>query len=231
MVVFTGVIAITGIIGSIIFGQQLAAMKGQLAEMQSAGRQTESLAQATDRLAAASARSAEVAENSLIKLQRAFLSISRIRYLSHLGDDGKVWWSIHVDWQNSGNSPAKKAQFFTTKYSDDKDIPTTFKFAVPSDRPELFIGPHAGMTTGDLGIAADELMAAQERRKFLYIWGRVDYRDIFDGTPDHVTKFLVQIKGFRGDVTKVWDEKTNFVEFIMDTVGRHNCADEDCSPD
>jgi hypothetical protein len=58
------------------------------------------------------------------------------------------------------------------------------------------------MTTGDLGIAADELMAAQERRKFLYIWGRVDYRDIFDETPDHVTKFLVQIKGFRGDVTK-----------------------------
>jgi hypothetical protein len=127
MVVFTGVIAITGIIGSIIFGQQLAAMKGQLAEMQSAGRQTESLAQATDKLAASSARSAEVAENSLIKLQRAFLSISRIRYLSHLGDDGKVWWSIHVDWQNSGNSPAKKPS------SSPQNIPTIKIFRQPSN--------------------------------------------------------------------------------------------------
>lgn len=186
---------------------------------------------AAKRSAEAADRSAQIAENGLSKLQRAFITINRIFYLSHLGDDGTVWWSAHLDWQNSGNSPARKVRPFFTRYFEDNDIPAAYKFAVPSGRPELFVGPHAGMQSGGFGITADEFKMVREGKKFLYIWGQIDYRDIFDGTPDHVTKFLIQVKDFRGDVTKVWDDKTNVIEVLMDTPGRHNCADEDCPPE
>jgi hypothetical protein len=80
-----------------------------------------------------------------------------------------------------------------------------------------------------LVVTADDLIAVRENRKFLYFWGRADYRDIFDGSPDHVTRFSMRVRDFRGDPAKEWNDKTNIVEIIMDnSPARHNCADEDC---
>jgi len=71
MVVFTAVIAVTGVVGAIIFGGQLKVMQGQLNELQSSGRQTDQLIVDNKILAKAAEKSAKVAEDSLFKLQRA----------------------------------------------------------------------------------------------------------------------------------------------------------------
>jgi hypothetical protein len=229
MVVFTAVIATTGVVGSIIFGQQLSAMKSQLAEMQSTGKQTEALVNATSDLAAAAGRSAKASEDGLLKLQRAFLSLNHIRYLSHVDDEGKVWWSVHMEWLNSGLSPAKKARFFSMKYSEDVAMPSDFSFAAPSGMAEMFVGPKAVISSGGFAVTSDELVGVRDGRKFLSFWGGAKYRDIFDDTPEHETRFLVRVTGYRGDVTRPWDEKSNIVELVMDVEPRHNCADEDCA--
>jgi len=177
-------------------------------------------------------RAADIAEASLVKLQRAFVTFRGLRYLSHIDSDEKVWWSLHFNWFNSGASPARRVRFFVSRYFEDLDLPDDFKFEVPIDRPTNFMGPNSTMQTGGLFVTADDLMAVRENKKFLYFWGRADYRDIFDGSTDHVTKFSMRVRDFRGDPAKVWDDENNVVEIILDnSPARHNCADEDCAQD
>ncbi len=179
--------------------------------------------------AEAANRSAKVAEDSLVKLQRAFINYNGLTYLSHKKDDDTVWWSMRFNWINSGASPARKVRFFVGRYFEDADLPVDYPFAVSGDVPEIFMGPRGQMTTAKWFVTAEDLIAVREGKKFLYFWGRADYRDIFDDARDHVTKFSIRIVDFRGDPAKYWDDKTNIVELIPDTTpSRHNCADEDC---
>jgi hypothetical protein len=184
---------------------------------------------AARRSARAANRSAQIAEDSIVKLQRAFVTFRGVQFLSHTDTEGKVWWSLHFNWFNSGASPAKRVKFFAARYFEDVDIPADFKFEIPTDRPTNFMGPQSPMQTTGLAVTVDDLLAVRENKKFLYFWGRADYRDIFDESPDHVTKFSVRVRDFRGDPAKEWDSKSNIVEIIMDnSPARHNCADEDC---
>jgi hypothetical protein len=71
MVVFTAVIATTGVIGAIIFGNQLSVMKGQLDAMKTAGEDTKKAADAAQ-------KTAEVAKDTLIAGQRAWIRTDEI---------------------------------------------------------------------------------------------------------------------------------------------------------
>jgi hypothetical protein len=190
----------------------------------------EKVAESAKTSAEAANKSAKVSEDGLLKLQRSFVTFQGMRHLSHIDSDGKVWWSLHFNWFNSGASPARRVRFFVSRYFEDSDLPDDFKFEAPIDRPTNFMGPNSTMQTGGLSVTADDLIAVRENRKFLYFWGRADYRDIFDGSPDHVTKFSMRVRDFRGDPAKAWDDKNNVVEIILDnSPARHNCADEDCN--
>lgn len=175
-------------------------------------------------------RAADIAEDSLVKLQRAFVSVQQIRHVSHLDPGiGKIWWSFHVIWENSGASPTRNLRFFVSRYLEDTDIPPDFKFdPMQTARPVTFLGPKATTSSAEIAVTGDELAAVQSGTKFLYLWGRTDYRDVFAKTPDHVTKFLLRI-GLRGDPTKPWDQNSNALEIIYTNQPRHNCADEDCN--
>jgi hypothetical protein len=183
-----------------------------------------------NRSADAAHQSARIAEDSLIKLQRAFVGLQQIRYLSHIGPDDKIWWSIHVVWENFGASRAKNVKVYVAKYYEDKDMDDNFPFTVPEQKKGTFIGPKAVIGSGELRITGDELVEVRDGKKFLYFWGRIDYRDIFENTPDHVTKFLTRVVDIRGDPTKFWDDKTNIVELTFVGDNRHTCADEECGP-
>jgi hypothetical protein len=176
------------------------------------------------------ARVAREQSASTKALQRAFLFLEGWKFLSHTSTDGSVWWSFHFTWRNSGASPALHAKFYTAIYLEETELPKDFRFPI-GPASELFVGPHATVSTGNFGVSASNLIAVRDNRKFLYFWGRVDYRDIFEGTPDHVTKFAIQILDFRGDVAKVWSTDRNIVEIISRHLDRHNCADESCPPD
>lgn len=173
-------------------------------------------------------RSAQIAEDGLVKLQRAFVSLQQIRHISHEGPHHKVWWSIYVVWENFGTSRATNVKFFVSKYFEDKDLDDSFQFTVPEQKTGTFIAPKAVVGSGELSITGDELVEVRDGKKFLYFWGRVDYRDIFDGTPDHVTKFLTKVSAIRGDPTKVWNATTNVVELVLVGDNQHTCADEGC---
>ena len=175
-------------------------------------------------------RSADIAEDSLVKLQRCFVAMRDIRHLSHLDTNtGNVWWSLHVAWEKSGTSPTRNLRLCIFRYLEDKDIPTDFDFDMQGmNRPVTFLGPKA-TTMMEVHVTGEDLAAVRDGKKFLYLLGRADYRDIFENTPNHVTKFFVRV-GLRGDPTKVWDPNA-VLEIIYSAQAGHNCADDDCTFD
>lgn len=81
MVIFTAVIAATGVIGAIIFRGQLNVMQGQLNEMKSAGAYTKTAADAAKESADASKIQADVAKDTFAKIQRPYIFIFGVERL------------------------------------------------------------------------------------------------------------------------------------------------------
>lgn len=107
MVIFTGVIAITGVIGSIIFGKQLAAMQGQLEEMKATGKQTDQIISNNKIVADAAKQSAEVAQQTLVATQRAWIDITEIAVAKDIMFDvNGARITLKLTLINRGHSPA-----------------------------------------------------------------------------------------------------------------------------
>ncbi len=225
MVVFTGVIAITGIVGAIIFGQQLAAMKGQLIEMQSAGKQTDEMLAANKILAAAAEKSAKVAEDSLFKLQRASIFMPDINTNWHPDTEreGKFWWHFRPIFQNAGNTQTKEMTTNVVFEFRDTPLPKDFAFAPNKESSPAIVPPHGVIFGATSTLTDEQIIQIQKGEKFFYIYGTVIYRDVFDGTPIHTTKFCRQIINPLGNFTRPDKEPTEM--FFSIVVPEQNTAD------
>ncbi len=85
MIVFTAVIATTGVIGSIIFNNQLNVMQGQLSEMKTAGQDTKRAADAATEAAAAAKQSSD----ATIALERPMLFLAELKFVKSSETDPK----------------------------------------------------------------------------------------------------------------------------------------------
>ena len=139
MVCLTAVIATAGVIGAVIFNNQLTVMQGQLDEMKSAGENTK-------RAADAAKISADVAKDTLIATNRPWVSVD-ISVASDLAYDeqGDARVVIKFILKNVGKSPATNVQILA-------EIPVVFGDAralqkAISDREKL---RPAGL--GNLGV-------------------------------------------------------------------------------
>jgi len=109
MTVFTAVIATTGVIGAIIFNNQLSVMQGQLNEMKSTGTQNITLIETNKKLAAAAQEAADVAQKTLIAGQRAWIKISEVKLTEPLSFTSSGWGArtaVSLLLTNIGNAPA-----------------------------------------------------------------------------------------------------------------------------
>jgi hypothetical protein len=108
MICLTAVIATAGVIGACIFNNQLSVMQGQLNEMKSTGKQNEIVIATNKTLANAAKQSADVARQTLIASQRAWVRIDQIGFggggLAIDMNGARV--SVSFKITNIGNSPA-----------------------------------------------------------------------------------------------------------------------------
>jgi hypothetical protein len=77
-------------------------------------------------------------------------------------------------------------------------------------------------------VRGEDLLAVKERRKHLFVWGTATYNDVFEGTPQHVTRFCCYVASVTGDPLQPWHKEDNPVELVWANYHQHNCADEDC---
>jgi hypothetical protein len=163
------------------------------------------------------------------KLQRAFISLQKIDFISHMdAATQKIWWAFHIIWHNSGASPARAVSFYVARHLEDWEISDTLDLSPKGKRTKAVLGAKSSLGSSQIVISGDDLSAVKEGRKFLYFWGEASYRDIFDHTPDHVTKFFVKVANVSGDPTKPWDSTSNILGMNFLAQDRHNCADDDC---
>lgn len=87
-----------------------------------------------------------------------------------------------------------------------------------SDAVRMFIGPEATEWSAPISVPQDIATEALNGSMCIYVWGRVDYQDIFDSTRPHFTEWCYQLIFIGSDR----DVNTQFVAY-----GDYNGSDED----
>jgi hypothetical protein len=162
---------------------------------------------------------------------RAYLSVDGIPYFSHVDKStGRVWWSIHPQWKNGGNTPTKHLFLNTNSLVSSKPLPEDFEFPeAKGETIKMLIGAHSSIGAATQTIDGSDLADVASGSRFFYIWGWAKYRDVFNGTPERITKFCCQITNVTGNPTKPYDRVQNIVEITFAYYKKHNCMDDDCA--
>lgn len=204
-------------------------------------RETQKQTAAAIQSAQAAEDAANTSRDSLVDVQRAFISFHDIQNVRVLVPKGHRW-DFQAMFENSGTTPAIHAisHFDAHLYAvskgpnedDFKGHQTRFGYAT--------IGPKVPQSVGyitidenqiwdrDLGdVRTGAIPNAGFYKPNYTLWGWVQYRDIFfPKTPVHVTEFCAQIVGTT--VAKQPQSAENIVLLKFANCETHNCTDTDC---
>ncbi|MCW5715292.1 MAG: hypothetical protein KIT43_12335 [Bauldia sp.] len=174
----------------------------------------------------------KLSELSLIAGQRAYVHYNSIGYVSHRTDnEQRLFWRLHPNWVNVGNTPAKNCRFEVKSklidVSDDEYFDLSLNALMLSSPIDLHQG--ATIRSGQLSVWGDELAEVKHGKKRLFVWGAIQYVDVFPNTPTHMTRFMVEAKNITGDPTNNFHADTNIVAIDWVNIGRHTCTDEGCA--
>jgi hypothetical protein len=135
-----------------------------------------------------------------------------------------VGWNLQVIWKNAGQTPTRQCVFVVNRGIAPKRLPETydtFPDAEGQRRQKVLIAPNGFVRSGDFYFSLDELQRVREGKAFCYLFGWIDYNDVFEGTPRHRTEFCVAILIDTDPATKNCD-------FTFAIFGPLNGHDEDC---
>jgi hypothetical protein len=210
LVVFTAVLAIGGVYQLKFLGraEQIAAKTAEAAK-----------------------DSADIARESLIATQRAFLRVANFPWLWRPDFDrpGKYFYDITPLVENAGNTPTVDMKLIVTSALRDMPLPDNFDFTYGDVKPEpSLIGGHQTIGAHRAYILDDDLLAVQKHDKFFYIWGTITYRDVFKGTPLRTTEFCTEINRVMGnplDPRESGNPKGTTVEISFRVYPKHQKID------
>lgn len=176
--------------------------------------------------AEAAKKSAEIAEQSLVATQRAFIRVSHFPWVwrPDSGRPGKFFYDITPNIENSGNTPTSDMRIIVQSELRDTLLPDDFDFAFKWPAGQTFIGAHQSIGASNQTILDNDLLLIQQGKKFFYIWGTITYHDIFENTPIHTTKFCTQIGRVMGnplDPRDPNDPKGGTVEISFNIFPKH----------
>ncbi|MFC6790580.1 hypothetical protein ACFQE0_13785 [Methylobacterium komagatae] len=153
-------------------------------------------AYATSLAARSAERSAQISEQSMRQTQRAYVTIQEIKYdVIPAAPKGASGCRIDVYWKNSGPSPAMNvihavnAGAFTSE-----DGPWSVEFRqtyAPSEPHTILAG--ASFHSNPRLFSQQHLIAASKSKADLYIWGWLEYDDVFIESKRHRIQFCDRI--------------------------------------
>jgi hypothetical protein len=147
--------------------------------------------------ALAARESADVAKTALISAQRAFLYINLFEQ-SVINQE----FRILPQWKNSGSTPANQLTMWANWKTFPGEIPSDFTYpdlgpggapAVKKDRNAWYLGPQSTSYAEILKIPITAMEEVRVGKLRLFVWGWVEYRDIFEGTPLHRSEFCNEV--------------------------------------
>ena len=105
-------------------------------------------------------------------------------------------WAFFAVWRNSGKTPTKHGVSVINKWHSVNvgGLPSNFDFP-DYRRPErMIVGPNATMHSSPFEFTIEELNQIREGLARCYIWGWIDYNDVFVGTDRHRSEFCFELK-------------------------------------
>jgi hypothetical protein len=183
----------------------------------------------SDTAAKAAEKSAAVSEQALLNTERAYVYLKRIN-TTFMFDSSTQFvraWKFTPVFENSGFTPTKRSILHVSFQIGEDD--TLERDGFPDHWPEgslrqyspFFVAPQAEKMSMPLDLHVVELEHVRQRRKQLFIWGWIDYDDIFRGTDRHRMEFGVEVF-VNGDPAMI-DTTFTFREFRQ-----FNGTDDDC---
>jgi hypothetical protein len=149
---------------------------------------------------------------------RAYLVFNEVVY-NHEKKDFK----IQVEWVNSGQTPALHADAFATWKLTSEPLPDDFDFPDTEPRDDdgpATIGPNKSImgTSSEYLLPETILEIARGQRRF-YVWGAVEYTDIFNvrRRTETAASMQVELLDDDGSIVMRWN-----------SIRRHNGVDGEC---
>ena len=171
-------------------------------------------------------RAADIAESSLVRLQRAFVFPKdfSVNWHWYLDDENRLWWGIRPIYENGGSSATVDLTTNMNFALRNSPLPPNFAFPLAEHTYNALIGPKSTILGGQIAIDGTDLLALQDGTKHFYFWGLLRYNDIFDGTGEHVTTFCRYITNVVGNPSKRVSEQ-NPVRLFFAMHDVYNSAD------
>jgi hypothetical protein len=177
----------------------------------------------------AAGRSADVAEQSLVSTQRAFVFMRGFNGIALTDQEQKVAiWKIWPVWENSGTTPSRQLFNHVSWMPIEGDIPADFSFpdiwspGISTEQTRLFLGPKASINGQSVAIPIGHLLEVVAGKKRVFVWGWAEYDDVFPHTPPHRTEFCIEL------IVVSDPEVANFNHLSAALYTRHNGAEEEC---
>lgn len=167
---------------------------------------------------------------ALQSVQRAFVIPGIVVPMVIGTERGAQSIRFQVHWDNSGTTPTRAMRGHVSMKWNQEPLPDDYSFPDlwSEGQPHIFntvvLGPKAGtyVDAGAMPIQAfDHVVKGESHLNF---WGWATYRDIFDGTPMHITKFCVEFIPHDVDIgtdTTKWKYSTQPCQ-------HNNCYDDEC---
>jgi hypothetical protein len=172
--------------------------------------------------AAIYALQAYLMRETMIHANRAYLHVGIWEKHPFKDDSGTIThWRIAPRMENTGNTPTRKLRYCATNLIINAEIPPGFRFPSVGNVFSTFVGPKQYFLIADIILSVDSLITAKASHTWFYMYGWVDYDDVFFLTPRHRTEFCNRIFPY-GDPSK---EDCDFGYFFHSD---HNGADNEC---
>jgi hypothetical protein len=125
---------------------------------------------------------------------------------------------LKLQWRNSGDTPTRDMAVQVDWTDLPGDLPTDFTYNYRNPPFRMFLAPQATEWSEPVRITSATANTALRGNTNIYIWGRVDYRDIFDDTPPRFTEWCYQM---------LIEDVKRAPRFQFIAYGPHNRSDED----
>jgi hypothetical protein len=170
----------------------------------------------------AAERSANIANNSLTKLERAFVVQKRFDTRAGVTADKQQILRIGCVLENSGSTPTQHCIIKMNVGVFAKELTDTFEFfdVEGEDAIRSVIGPKSTSQTEALNVLMSEVENATKGTVAIYFWGWAEYDDIFDGTSRHRTEFCFRLVDYKGPLSQG--------NLTFETHRVHNGLDDEC---
>lgn len=133
------------------------------------------------------------ANNTSIATQRAFITFSG-PYLEKVVENNIVTgYRIHMPISNGGSTATKRSEYELAIAQEDylPDEGTNFDALPQSQRRQYVFGPRQAYDPEGTFISLSDFEALSQSGKHTFIWGWVEYRDIFSDTPVHLSEYCL----------------------------------------